>query len=137
MSIMYPRVITIVPPQYIPEDEVGDWVSDRAASIINEIGTNALNPKSIALRYDGAGGFILSFDSNYRPKLTPEQRERFDRLEAEYSRPLDGGIQYTYFPNLPPEAGQTDAVDVIEIPEPQADQPLPVDSKKPRKVAKG
>jgi hypothetical protein len=131
-SYMYPRLISIAVPYGVPVDDIGDYVTDKVGTILNEIGTTAINPKSVYVKCIGQYFYLLGFDTNNRYKVEPGKRERFAELTAqreatdEFFRGAVGQIAAT-------------TTDVPSAPQGSApaDSSQPVDGKKQSKVAKG
>jgi hypothetical protein len=84
MSEGYPRVITISVPEYIPENEIGDFASARAASILTELGKASFHHRSLVLRPIERRLFALSFTQFQIYSQPKDTAGRYAKLKEEY-----------------------------------------------------
>lgn len=93
---MRPEIRTIMVPADIKPEYIGEYVSDRVRSIIDDIGLGQINPKSLTIKCQSIRFYTLHFDSNNGYTLphtltirnTMERSEESEQLEFNFS----GGV---------------------------------------------
>ena len=76
---MYPRIETILVPDFIAPHNIGRFVTDRASEIFMSVGKASVNPKSFSIKAVTERFYVVGFDTNEPYTIPSHEKDDYDK----------------------------------------------------------